>query len=431
MLALTHYLSDTKDMESVERVMIVDGGGNARAQAIAHKLVAEGVEVVVSPGNPGNADIADSTGIGPLDIAGQLAAAEEYKIDLTVVGADNPLALGIVDQFEAAGQHIFGPKRYQARIEWDKEFAKEFARRRHIPVANSQQFTDGQRAFYYGERGPFPLFVKDNELALGKGVVRCDNPQQLKEAVRDLARTVIIEENIPGPEVSHHAFCDGKTALSIPFLVRDHKYAGDNDTGPMTGGMGAVGPLPGYSAEAVERLGQTFAEPVVSVSGFKGLLFTGLKGEPGQEKNLEWNARFGDPEAQVFLSLMKSDLLPVLVACVEGDLKSLSPLKWELGKAVVCLVIAAEGYPVEPRLDAEIEGLEAAAKVEGVQILHAGTRAAGGNIQVAGGRVLNVVSKAEDMRTAIKQAYDAATQINFAGQTPLMRGDIGQSVAGG
>jgi phosphoribosylamine--glycine ligase len=422
MLALRVNLPETKRM-SLERVMVIDGGG--RGQAIAQKLAEDGVDVVVSPGNPGNAGFAESTGINPLDINGQLNAAKHFGVDLSVVGPDNALASGMVDQFKADGLSIFGPTRVQARIESDKEFAKQFAVRRHIPIAPYKRFTDSSEALEYAKDREYPLFVKENELALGKGVKRCRNMKEIRRAVQDLAGRILIEDNVPGPEASLHSFCDGKIALPIPFLVRDHKYLGEGDTGPMTGGMGAVGPLPDYDAQTSHFLNEVFAQPIVTASKFKGLLFSGLKGERGSEKSLEWNARWGDPEAQVFLSLMKSDLLPVLIACVEGDLHSLPKMEWELGKAAVCLVVAAEGYPEKPKLASVIEGIEEANKVEGVQVLQAGTVKLGSKICVAGGRVLNLVSKAQNIKIAARQAYAAAEQINFMGQTPVMRRDIG------
>jgi phosphoribosylamine--glycine ligase len=427
MLALSVILAETKAMESIERVMVVDGGG--RGQAIAQKLAAEGVEVIVSPGNPGNSGFAESTYVHPLDIAGQLAEAQRRKIDLTVVGSDNALANGIVDHFEAAGLAIFGPTRDQAKIEWDKEFAKQFAVRRHIPIAPYKRFNEPREAIEYAETREYPLFIKENGLAQGKGVVRCDNFRQVKAAVGDAPRAIIIESNISGPEVSHHAFADGNITLPIPFVVRDHKYLGENDTGPMTGGMGVVGPLPGYSPEVVEKLNERFAQPVVTASRFRGMLFSGLKGEPSQERILEWNARWGDPEAQVFLRLMKSDLLPILVACTERDLHSLAPLEWELGRAAVCLVIAAEGYPGQIKKASVIEGIEVAEKVPEVHVLQACTVALGSKVCVNGGRVLNIVAQGENFRQAVKRAYEAAEQINFVGQTPVIRRDIGADLA--
>lgn len=406
--------------------MIVDGG--ARGQAIGKKLAEEGVEVVMSPGSPGNQAFAESTGIEPTDIAGQLSAAVYYGANLTVVGADDPLAGGIVDMFKENNKTIFGPTRNQARIEWDKNFAKRFAKRRRIPVADSGHFTDKDAALEYAQSRTFPLFLKDNGLAQGKGVQKCNTSGQLESALKQTSREFIIEDNIRGPEISHHAFCDGRNFLSMPFLVRDHKYLGTGDTGPMTGGMGAIGPIPGYTEERAVLLGEQFVEGVVKASKFEGMLFTGLKGEIGQEKALEWNARFGDPEAQVYMSLMKSDLLPLLRACAEGDVSNYGQISWLSGRTAVCLVLAAEGYPSKPKKGSVIEGI---AEIDGfgVDVIHAGTSLdEDGNLTTSGGRVLNIVSVDDTPRLAIDKAYAAAQKVTFDGKPPVTRSDIGASL---
>lgn len=407
-------------------VMIVDGG--ARGQAIGMKLAGENADVYMSPGNPGNKDFAHSTGIEPTDIAGQLQFARQNKIDLTVVGADDPLALGIVDAFKEEKLDIFGPTQAQARIESDRDFGKEFATEHNIPIGPYASFKSKLAAEAYAENHSWPLFVKDNELAQGKGAKKAKDRSEFREKVKEISGLIVVEDFVPGPEASHHAFCDGRNQLTIPFLVRDHKTIGDNDTGNMTGGMGVVGPMPNYSPQEVETLGETFVEPVIRQLGFKGVLFSGLKGKKGQEKLLEWNARPGDPEMQVFIELLKSDLLPILWACVEGGLDKVRTPEWRVGQSIVNLVLASEDYPGDYRTGAVIEGIETAERVNNVKILHAATKREQGRLLTNGGRVLNIIACAESLQIALKQAYTAAKQISFGGRSPIFRRDIGRTV---
>lgn len=413
--------------------MVIDGGG--RGQAIAKKLAGEGLEVVVSPGNPGNEDFAHTTEIEATDVAGQLRAAEHYNVDLAIVGPEDALACGIAAAWRTArvfgGQksEIFAPYTNQAWIESDRSFAKKFAQVRDIPMGRYEEFTDKDKAMLEVSKTDeldWPIYVKDNGLRQGKGVVACETLKDVEVAIASLDHFVI-EANVAGPELSHHAFCDGETHLSIPLVVRDHKQLMVDGSWAMTGGMGVIGPLAEYSTEEVDELGDKFVSPVVEGMGFKGVLFSGLKGHKGQEKILEWNARFGDPETQVFMRLMKSDLLPVIMACVEGDLASLPSMEWELGKYATCLALASPGYPGDPEKGLVIEGLEDASGLEGVEVLHAGTRQQDGQLLSDGGRVINLVTLADTMQESIEQAYKAAEKISFGGQPPLMRPDIGTS----
>lgn len=405
--------------------MIIDTGG--RGQALATKLSPECGELFVSPGNPGNESFANSTGIITTDIEAQLKFAQRNNIELTIVGNDDPLALGIVDLFQAKGRAIFGPTKEQARIEWDKDFAKRFAKAHKIPIGDYAFFDNPDSAIKYAEDRTWPLFLKDNGLAQGKGVTRCSDMEELERAIQGLD-SIIIEDCVTGPEASHHAFCDGKTHLSIPFLARDHKQVGENDTGPMTGGMGTVAPLPNYSSQEVEELGRIFVEPIVKKLGFKGMLFSGLKGPKGSEQALEWNARPGDPETQIFMRLMKSDLLPVIIACINGTLDKLPTIEWHNDRSVVCLALCAEGYPVNPQKGAVIEGVESSAEIQGIQTLQAGTQKdKNGRLVVNGGRVLNIVAEAKTLRGAIRKAYKASEDVAFDGDPPLIRPDIGKT----
>ncbi|MGH7196103.1 MAG: phosphoribosylamine--glycine ligase [Candidatus Saccharimonadales bacterium] len=409
--------------------MVVDSG--ARGQALGMKLAHEGEAIFISPGNPGNEDFAVSTNLIPSDISGQLAFARQNKVDFTIVGGEDLLAAGIVDNFNQAKLAIFGPTRAQARIEADREFAKEIGHRHSVPMGAFGSFMGKTTAIEYAENHGWPVFVKDNGLAGGKGASKCETPKEVEAEIARLGGKIIIEDYVGGLEASHHAFCDGKSQLSIPFLVRDHKQIGDGNRGPMTGGMGVVGPLPEYSSRDSEEFGETFAAPVVQELGFKGMLFSGLKGNKGHEKLLEWNARPGDPETQVFLALMKGKLLPVLQACVEGSLDKIEPPDWWLGQSAVSLVLAAQGYPEKPQTGAIIEGIEEAEKTKNIQILYAATKKQGSQLVTNGGRVLNILATAESLSAALTQAYSAAEHITFNGQPPTFRRDIGHSVVSG
>ncbi len=434
-LAPVVYISNTRHkMESVETIMVIGGGG--REQALAKKLAGEGLEVVVSPGTPGNEDFAYSSDVGVTDVAGQLKAADRFGVDLTIVGSEDAIALNIAKAWDMQNvfgdqkqkSKIFAPYARQAWIESDRSFAKKFAQVRDVPIGGYDEFTDKKAALEEAaavtDSYDWPLYVKDNGLRQGKGVVSCESMDEVEAAIDDLDHFVI-ETHVPGPELSHHAFCDGKTQLSIPFVVRDHKQLEVNGDQLMTGGMGVVGPLPEYLPEEVAQLGETFAAPVAEGLGFKGLLFSGLKGFKGQEKSLEWNARFGDPETQVFMRLMKSDLLPVLMASIEGDLENLERPEWELGKYAACVVLAAPGYPSEPKKGLLIEGLDSAAKFEGVEVLQAATAQRNKKLYTAGGRVANIVTVADSVSDAVEKAYQAAEAISFDGQPPLIHPRIG------
>ncbi len=429
MLACREEIQDTIAM----RAMIIDGG--ARGQSMGAKLAAENVDIIMSPGNPGNESFAESTGIETTDIDRQLAFARSSNVDLVMVTADDPLALGAVDAFEDAGIAAFGPTKAQARVEWDRDYAKRLAMDLDIPIGDYGQFTDRECAFDYALEREWPLFVKENGLAQGKGAFRCENAEQLIDILDSLdqknffdsSEKLIIEDFIYGSEASHHAFCDGYTQISVPFLMRDHKQIGDGDKGLMTGGMGVVAPLPECNARRANMLGQRFVEPIVRELGFKGVLFPGLKGVGDSLKNLEWNARPGDPEMQVVMRMMKSKLLPIVMACVEGDLANIPPPEWHIGKAVVNLVLAAKGYPSNPEKGALIEGIADAEQIESVEVLHAGTAKKGSRLVVNGGRVLNIVTMADSLEQAIDQAYNAADCIRFDGKEPVMRHDIGRS----
>lgn len=402
-------------------VLIVGNGG--REQAIAQKLSSspEADNIYVAQGNAGTEfiDNAENVDIPPNDIDSLAKFATQKSIELTVVGPDDPLADGIVDEFTERRLKIFGPNKAQARIESDREFAKQMAQKMSIPIGkytHCETVLDTKEA---AKQYDWPMYIKKNGLAQGKGATRCNNQEEFDDAVEGLQSesyfdddSVIVEDFIEGREASHHAFCDGVNHLSIPFLVRDHKTLNENDDSPMTGGMGVVGPLEGYSFADVKEIGDKFVAPVVEELGFRGMLFTGLKGGKGAERNLEWNARFGDPETQVFLRLLKSDLLPLLMACVEGGLANLDEPQWCKDRAIVSLVLATEGYPSNSIYGAKIDGIDDALRQEGIDIIHAGTKKVDNNFVISGGRVLNIIATGENIDDAAKKSYLAAEKIS-------------------
>jgi phosphoribosylamine--glycine ligase len=334
-------------------VLIV--GSGAREQALAQKLAGspDVDKLFIAEGNAGTEfiDKAENVAIAPTEIEKLAKFAVQNNIGLTVVGLDDALADGIVDRFHEDDLPIFGPTKQQARLEWDRDYAKRFAGKSDVPIGSSETFGNADEARAYAQSRHWPIFVKQNGQAQGKGAKRCDDIRAVDELLQELGsgyfksgKRVVVEDYVSGPEASHHAFCDGVTHLSIPFLVRDHKTLTADSKSPMTGGMGVVGPL-GYTMREVDALGDRFVAPVVRELGFKGLLFSGLKGIKGFERNLEWNVRFGDPETQVFMRLLKSDLLPILIACVEGKLGDLDAPQWHTDRSVASIVMAAPGYP--------------------------------------------------------------------------------------
>ncbi len=414
-------------MASSERALVVGSGG--REQAIGQKLFEDGVEVLMSPGNPGNESYAENSGVYATDVKRQLETAISFRPDLTIVGGEAPLAAGIVDTFQASEMPIFGPTARQTTLEANKYHAKKLARRRGIPIGEFKYFAETHKALEFAEDKQFPLFIKDIGLRAGKGVTRYNSYRELENSVDNLPAQMIVELGVPGPEISAHSLCDGTSQYAIPFVARDYKYLKTGDQGPLTGSMGSIAPIPGYSSSESEHLAQTFVEPVLAAGPFSGVLFSGLKGVQGDEKLLEWNVRFGDSEAQVFLSLLASPLLPILKACAEGDLNNIdkSDIRWRLGETAVCLVLAAPGYPSNPQQRMTIEGLGEVAKIDNVYTLHAGTdRSRDGELITAGGRILNIVSRDPSLQCAVDQANKAARHIKFDGQPPLVRTDIGE-----
>lgn len=406
------------------KILIVGSGG--REHALAWKLAqSPKVEkIFTAPGNAGTAALGENVSIPADDIAGLVKFALENQIGLTVVGPDDSLAAGIADAFLAAGLRIFGPSAAAARLESSKTFAKEFMRRHGIPTAESREFTDSLEAYAWCRKASYPLVIKADGLALGKGVIIAQNPFEAAQAIHrsmdlgvfgESGRKVVIEEFLQGVECSIHALVDGSNYLLFPD-ARDHKRAFDGNEGPNTGGMGTISPSGTLDEDLLQRVRTEVLERFVAglqADGllFKGMLFPGLMLTSDGLKVLEFNCRFGDPETQVLLRRLQSDLVDLLEATVDGVLEDVSP-QWD-DRSAVCVIVASGGYPGSYAKGAPISGLDEAAKTGDVVVFHAGTREAGGQVVTNGGRVLGVTALEADFPTARQTAYRAVESIVF------------------
>lgn len=417
------------------KVMIVGGGGREHALAWKASKGRLAEEIHAAPGNPGIGQFARChPAVKATDIEGQVALARELRPDLVIVGMDDALALGLVDRLQDAGIKAFGPTREAARLEWSKGFAKEIMTRTGVPTARYGCFTDygAARAYLHSEGAP--IVIKADGLALGKGVSVCrtlaEAETALKAAMLDKAfgeagDGVVVEEFMQGDEVSVLALSDGRTVKQM-VSAQDHKPVGDGDTGPNTGGMGTYAPVPRYTPEIARIVQTRILEPVIAAMAeratpFVGCLFAGLMLTPDGPKVLEFNARFGDPEAQVVMPLLENDLVDVLLACCEGRLKDCD-LRFREGSAAN-VVIASPGYPSTYPKGLPVGGLKEAEKL-GVTIFHAGTALKDdGSLVTAGGRVLGVMATGADLREALSRAYAGVDAIRLEGKQ--YRRDIG------
>ncbi len=408
------------------RILVVGGGG--REHALCWKLGQSPRvrELFCAPGNAGIARDATCVPIEAADVAGLLAFALERRIELTVVGPEAPLSAGIVDLFEARGLRVFGASRAAAELEGSKAFAKELMRRTGIPTAEARTFTDPAEALAWVRAAGAPLVVKADGLAAGKGVIICRSLAEAEEAL-DLIMVrrafgpagdrVLVEEFLEGEEASFLAFTDGETVVAMP-ASQDHKAAFDGDRGPNTGGMGAYSPAPVVTPALADEVMRRVMLPTVRAMAaagrpYRGVLYAGLMITPAGIRVLEYNARFGDPEAQPILMRLKSDLLPLLEACAAGRLEG-AAVEWHPDPAV-CIVLASGGYPGSYLTGVPISGLDEAARDEGVVVFHAGTAARDGRTVTAGGRVLGVTARAATIREAVERGYRAAAKISFEG----------------
>jgi len=416
------------------KIMVVGGGG--REHTIIRKL-AENKEIekiYAMPGNGGIAADAECTGIGATKIDEIVAFAAENKIDFAVVAPDDPLAMGCVDRLHDIGIPCFGPVAAAAQIEASKVFSKDLMKKYNIPTAKYETFDDAEAATEYALSGSFPVVVKADGLALGKGVLICMNAEEAKEGIKSImldkqfgesGNRVVVEEFLTGPEVSVLAFTDGKVVKPMVSSM-DHKRAGDNDTGLNTGGMGTIAPNPYYTAEIAERCMQEIFLPTIAAMNaegrtFKGCLYFGLMLTPNGPKVIEYNCRFGDPETQVVLPLLKSDLLTIMQACENGTLAE-TEVEFSTG-AACCVIIASGGYP-EKYAKGKVISMDGAEDAENVRVFHSGTALKDGMLYTNGGRVLGVTATADTLENAIADAYAATKKIHFEGM--FMRSDIGK-----
>jgi phosphoribosylamine--glycine ligase len=422
------------------KVLIVGSGGREHALAWALGRSAAAPDLYAAPGNPGIAELATPVPIGPTDVDALLAFARDERIDLAVVGPEAPLAAGIVDRFEAAGLRIFGPSRAAARLEASKGFAKEFLARHRIPTARFRVCASREEAAAALGSFPLPVVLKADGLAAGKGVVIAPSREEalgvlddffVRRVFGDAGSRVVVEEFLAGEEASLFAVTDGERFLSL-VPAQDHKRAGDGDTGPNTGGMGAYAPTPFLSGDllrvAEERiLAPTLAGMRAEGTPYRGLLYAGLMVTEEGPRVIEFNCRFGDPETQAVLRLLDHDLLALLDESARGRLTR-EGRAMALPGAAICLVLASGGYPGLHQIDFPIDGLEELPG-EGVVLFHAGTKRAAAGIVTAGGRVLNVTAVGKDLTEARDRAYLAAARIHFDGIT--YRKDIGARALGG
>ena len=412
------------------RLMVIGGGG--REHAIIKKLrQSRGVdEIYALPGNGGIAADAVCVPIGPSDIEGMVSFARENSIDFAVVAPDDPLVLGAVDELEKAGIPCFGPDRKAAQIEGSKVFAKALMKKYGIPTAEYEVFDDKEQALKYLEQAGMPIVIKADGLALGKGVIIAQSHEEARAAVKTIMEDrkfgssgdkVVIEEFLTGPEVSVLSFTDGKTIVPMVSSM-DHKRAKDGDRGLNTGGMGTIAPNPFYTPEMADRCMREIFLPTVAAMNaegrsFKGCLYFGLMLTPKGPKVIEYNCRFGDPETQVVLPLLESDLLEIMRACRDGRLAR-TEVKFSSG-AACCVVMVSEGYPERYEKGFEISGLAAAE----AEIFVAGARLENGKLLTDGGRVLGVTAAADSLESAVEKAYEQVKKISF--ENACYRHDIG------
>ena len=419
------------------KVLIVGSGGREHAIAASAAKSDKVEKMYCAPGNAGIAEYAECVDIGAMEFEKLVAFAKEKEIDLVIVGMDDPLVGGLVDEMEAAGIRTFGPRKNAAILEGSKAFSKDLMKKYNIPTAGYENFTDPDAALAYLETAKFPIVLKADGLALGKGVLICNTLEEAKDGVKTImldkkfgsaGNEMVIEEFMTGREVSVLSFVDGKTIKTMT-SAQDHKRAGDGDTGLNTGGMGTFSPSPFYTKEVEDFCNKYVYQATVDAMAaegreFKGIIFFGLMLTEEGPKVLEYNARFGDPEAQVVLPRMKNDLIEVVEACIDGTLDQVD-LQFE-DNAAVCVVLASDGYPVKYEKGFPISGLEEFKKHEGYYSFHAGTKFDGDQIVTNGGRVLGVTAKGKDLKEARANAYAATEWVKF--ENKYMRHDIGKAI---
>lgn len=416
------------------KVLLVGSGGREHAIVWKLKQSPKIDKIYCAPGNSGIAQDAQCVPIGAMEIDKLVSFAKEEGIDFTIIGMDDPLVAGVVDAFEAEGLKVFGPRKNAAIIEGSKAFSKDLMKKYGIPTAKYETFDSYDAAKEYVSKQEMPIVIKADGLALGKGVLICQSLQEAYDALDEImvdkkfgasGSKVVIEEFLTGPEVSVLSFCDGKTVVPM-VSAQDHKRAYDNDEGLNTGGMGTFSPSRIYTPEINEECMKTIFQPTVDAMAkegrkFVGVLYFGLMLTKDGMKVIEYNARFGDPETQVILPRLKTDLLEIMEACVEGNLDKID-IKWH-DNAAVCVVLASGGYPVEYKKGYEITGLDEVTKRKDIVVFHAGTAEKDGKFVTNGGRVLGITGIGKDLDEAIKIAYEGVEMVDF--KDKHFRHDIG------
>lgn len=416
------------------KILLIGSGG--REHALGWKLAQSPLvkKIYCAPGNPGLAELGECIDIKASDNDGLADFALKNRIDLTVVGPDDCLAAGVVDVFLAKGLKIFGPTQKAAQIESSKAFSKDLMRKAGIPTADYAVFDDHKKALDHINGQKYPLVIKASGLALGKGVIICQNEGQARAALQSAmvekvfgasGNQIIVEEFLEGQEISIHAFCDGQRAALFP-ASQDHKQAFDGDLGPNTGGMGTYAPVGWVTPEMMAEIEKTIVLPALKAlsdlgAPFQGCLYPGLIRTSQGFKVIEFNARFGDPETQSYMRLLESDLAEILLSCAQGRLKP-DEIKWS-AQSAVCIVAASGGYPGSYQKDFEISGIDAAQEKTDIKIFQAGTTLRDDRLVTAGGRVLGVTSLGSNLKESVDKGYQAVSEIRFEGMQ--YRRDIG------
>ncbi|MDH5681056.1 MAG: phosphoribosylamine--glycine ligase [Spirochaetota bacterium] len=417
------------------KVLVIGSGGREHALVDAISRSDQVSEIFIAPGNGGTTESATAVSIKVDDIASLKKFAEENAIDWTVVGPELPLTLGLVDEFHAAGLKTFGVNRDSAKLEGSKAFSKAILTKYKIPTASYKELHDYQDAKAHVEERSYPLVVKADGLAAGKGVYICQNPEEAHEALTeifisrrfgDAGNSVVIEDFLDGREISAFAFSDGESVIPLIY-AQDYKKIYENDKGPNTGGMGSYTPVSFMTEDFQNEIYENILTTTIQALRcegitYRGILYAGLMIDKGVPKVLEYNVRFGDPEAQVILPLLKTDILDVFRAIHEGTLKNLR-LEWH-NKSAVCVVLASDGYPDSFDTGYPISGLDKAGAMDGLTVYHAGTKKSGDDILSTGGRVLNVVALKDTLREAVDTVYQGVSLIDF--QNKYYRKDIAQ-----
>lgn len=420
------------------KVLVVGSGGREHAIVTSVARSPRVDKIYCAPGNAGIAALAECVPIGAMEFDKLVSFAKEHAVDFTIIGMDDPLVGGIVDAFENEGLKVFGPRKNAAILEGSKAFSKDLMKKYNIPTAAYENFTDPQSAIDYLQTAKLPIVLKADGLALGKGVLICNTLEEAMEGVKTImedkkfgtaGNTMVIEEFMTGREVSVLSFVDGKT-IKIMSSAQDHKRAKDGDQGLNTGGMGTFSPSPFYTKEVDDFCRKYIYQPTVDAMAaegrpFTGVIFFGLMLTEDGPKVLEYNARFGDPEAQVVLPRMKNDIMDVMEACVEGTLDTID-LQFE-DNAAVCVVLASDGYPVAYEKGIPITGFENFDNREDYFCFHAGTQFdRQGRIVTSGGRVLGITAKGNDLKEARTKAYEATNWVEFSNK--YLRHDIGKAI---